>query len=250
MSLTREQQEQVGLQLQRHNRDSGSRSIQLDKEGKRNLDLWISKGVFGSDLMSSGVVLTSFLDDPQNRELYADRDCLDMGCGPGTMGIIMAKNGAGSVDLLDLNGKAILDTKRNIKDHNVGDRCSALESDLFSVVREKQYGCIVFSHPFFPEEAHNFGQEFYDDEMLRRSMLGGSGTLLRRFFSQLQEGNYLMHLGNLIMYYFHFAGIENNPTTHIRQYGLRVVRQEEIISETSLQKGDFSIYVIQHQGAT
>ena len=78
-------------------------------------------------------------------------------------------------------------------------------------------------------------------------MLGGQGTLLKRFFGEMTQGKHFLSNGNLIMYYFHFAGLENQPLTHISQYGLRSIYQQDIPSTTSLQKGDFSIYVIQHK---
>ena len=78
------------------------------------------------------------------------------------------------------------------------------------------------------------------DEMLKRSMLGGT-ELIKRFFREVR--GYVRRDGIIIMPYFHFAGPENNPETHAREYSLNV-KEHKIESIEGLQQGDFSIYVM------
>lgn len=88
--LTPEQAEQVEKQLQKHKGKWGMSEIKLDEDTK--LELIVNENVFGSDMMSSGINLARFLF--QNPHLYKDKEVLDLGCGPGTQGLITLKYGA------------------------------------------------------------------------------------------------------------------------------------------------------------
>ena len=238
MALNPQQANQVRQQLQRHNRECVLGSIPLDPHAAASLELIIERGVFGSDIMSSGIYLAQYLY--ANKEAYAGKTVLDMGCGPGTQGIIMAKYGAKEVTLSDNNPAAVENTKRNIKKHKL-DNATAYVSDLFKDLPNRRYDVIVFNHPFFPEDAAKFGQDACSDLMLRKSMLGGT-ELISRFFET--AGDYLAPSGRIIMPYFHFAGPENDPANHTQKYGFRVAQMQLVQSTQGLQLGRFSIYEI------
>jgi len=236
MLLTDAQREQLKKQLALHDRASGMQSIELS-DGVR-LDLFIERGVFGSDIMSSGLYLARFLYKRQ--DLYRGRACLDMGCGPGTQGLVMGSYGAASVVFADVSEKAIDDTKRNVELHRLT-HATAYVSDLFSGLPVNQrYDVIVFNHPFFPERAERFEDDPMHDIELQRTMLGGT-ALVRRFFSG--AGSFLNKNGILIMPYFYFAGPENDPRTHAGRAGFAIREDEKIQSTTGLQRGEISISV-------
>ncbi len=239
MALTKKQKEQVVMQLKKHNRGDVKGKITL--EPNKEFELIVEKGVFGSDIMSSGIYLAKFLYN--HKKLYFKKICLDMGCGPGIQGLIMAKYGARQVDLSDINRKAVENTKKNIKLHNLKMKASVYVSDLFKNLPDRgKYDIIVFNHPFFPEEAERFGKEVFKETMLRKSMLGGT-ELVKQFFRNAK--NYLKDKNSLIiMPYFHFAGKENDPANHVKDYGFYISKEERIKSEQGLQLGDFSIYII------
>jgi len=234
--LTQAQQAQVAMQLKRHDRGDVTSKINL---GDKEIELVVQRGVFGSDIMSSAIYLARFLY--AHRELYQNKDCLDMGCGPGIQGLVMAEYGARQVDLADINEKAVKNTGENVRLHRLEDKASAYVSDLFSGLKDKEYEVVVFNHPFFPEEAKNFGQDAFQDEVLRRSMLGGT-ELVKRFFKDVRF--HLSEGGLIIMPYFHFAGKENDPANHVNNYGFKIISEEKIRSEKGLQLGDISIYTI------
>ena len=239
MALTLTQKEHIEMQLRGHDRDAVRAQIILDEAKNVSLELLIERGVFGSDIMSSGIYLARFLY--QNQELYKGKSCLDMGCGPGTQGIVMAKYGAKSVDLTDISKKAVDNTKKNIQKHQLEGICTAYEGDLFSALpKGKRYGVIAFNHPFFPEEAENFKTNVCNDIELKKTMLGGT-ELIKRFLGDVKE---YLNDGIIIMPYFRFAGHENNPITHAEDYGLKIIDEERIESKQGLQLGDFSIYLI------
>lgn len=242
MTLTKQQKEQVAMQLKKHNRDTVKSKIELEQGVP--FELIVEKGVFGSDIMSSGIYLAKFLY--QNKELYKNKTCLDMGCGPGIQGLVMALYGAGEVDLSDINPNAVENTQRNIDMYNLKKNCQAYTSNLFAKLpKGKKYDVIVFNHPFFPEEAENFGKDVFSDTMLRKSMLGGT-ELVQRFFSKARI--YMKDRNSIIiMPYFHFAGKENDPATHVEKYGFFIKDDARIKSQQGLQLGDFSIYTIKRK---
>lgn len=236
MSFTKIQQEQVEKQLERHKRKDLIAKIPLNNKNNF-LEIEIDNGVFGSDIMSSGIYLAKFLYS--NKKLYKNKFCLDMGCGPGTQGLIMSKYGAKQVILTDISKKAVINTIKNIKRLNLKNSIS-FESDLFNNIPINKFDVIVFNHPFFPGEAskHKLNN---NDTMLRKSMLGGT-KLVKKFFKYSK--NYLKNNGIIIMPYFHFAGKENDPANHVKKFGLRIKKEKRIKSSQGLQLGDFSIYVI------
>jgi methylase of polypeptide subunit release factors len=240
MKLTTIQQKQVLMQLKKHQRKTIKASVELAK-GKK-LGFSVQEGVFGSDIMSSGIYLAKFLF--AQKKLYKGKACLDMGCGPGTQGLIMALYGGKSVDFSDINAKAVANTRKNVAFHNLNLECNAYVSDLFKQIPKKQYDIIVFNHPFFPEEAKNFGSKVTKDVMLRKSMLGGT-TLLQKFMSEV--GTYLKKDGILIMPYFHFAGEANDPAMHIKKYNLNIIHEYLIRAKQGIQLGKFSIYLMKRK---
>ncbi len=239
MKLSKKQYDQVKKQLENHNRDAGVRKIVLDEDNNISVELFIEKGVFGSDIMSSAMYLAKFLYEHQ--ELYIGKSVLDLGCGPGTQGIVMATYGAKLVTLSDINQGAVANAEKNIVRRNILNAEIYL-SDLFNEIpKDKKYGVVVFNHPFFSDNAEDFEGDPNDDVMLRKSMLGGE-DLIKRFFRQVSD--YLNDDGIIIMPYFHFAGVENDPKNHVADYDLKIIDEHSFGSDHGLQLGDSSIYII------
>jgi methylase of polypeptide subunit release factors len=233
MALTPEQEQQVKEQLAKHDRTPGSRSILLDKNTGTRLELYIDAHVFASDMMSSGIYLASFLY--KNKELYKNKKALDLGCGPGTQGIVMALNEAQSVDFSDISPLAVNNTRTNIQKYMLKN-CRVFESNLFDDLPASKYDIVVFNHPFFPATPGSLEE----DPLLGQTMLGGT-ELIRRFFNDLSH--WLSEEGVVVMPYFHLAGPENDPVNHIGN-NFEITHKEIFQSETGLQIGGFSIYII------
>jgi len=239
MVLTKEQEKLVEMQLSKHDRPTLKTKIVLNGRRRKFLNLVIERGVFGSDIMSSGIYLAKFLYN--NRKLFSGKICLDMGCGPGTQGLVMAMYGAKEVILSDVSHGAVKNARLNIE--QLGARnAKAFESDLFRALpKTKRFDIIVFNHPFFSITPGQFRTSAFNDMMIKRSMLGGT-RLIKRFLKDVPR--HLKQDGILIMPFFHFAGKENDPAMHLNKYHLKIIRQEKIESSKGLQLGSFSIYVI------
>ncbi len=71
---------------------------------------------------------------------------LDMGCGYGVLGIVLARMTSRKVDMVDVNHRALHLSKRNAKLNGVSDLVSIFESDCYSNVSGK-YSTIVTNPP-------------------------------------------------------------------------------------------------------
>ena len=70
---------------------------------------------------------------------------LDMGCGYGVFGIVLSKVAQASIDMVDVNLRAIHLSKRNIEENHVND-VSVFESDCYSNINTK-YSSIITNPP-------------------------------------------------------------------------------------------------------
>lgn len=237
MTLTKDQQEQLALQLQMHHRDPGDQDFVLNES--TTLRLHIDEGVFGSDFMTAAVFLARYLHE--NPGLYKGRKALDLGCGAGIQGIIMSRQGAKQVMFSDLSPRAAVNTDRNTGLLNLKNTKTVC-GDLFQgISRHELFETIVFNHPFFPEEPELFGSEFHSDIMIRKTMLGGT-KLIQRFFTDV--GDFLDKDGIIIMPYLDLAGVENDPGIVGRKFGYDVKQKVEGALAEGVQFGKLSITIL------
>lgn len=71
---------------------------------------------------------------------------LDLGCGYGFLGIILAKVMQAKVNLVDINKRAVHLTKRNISENNLQEQATCFESDAYQNITSK-YDLIVVNPP-------------------------------------------------------------------------------------------------------
>ncbi|MCI6107881.1 MAG: class I SAM-dependent methyltransferase [Candidatus Faecimonas sp.] len=96
---------------------------------------------------------------------------LDMGCGYGVLGIILAKLTSSKVDMVDVNRRALHLAKRNAQLNGVSSYVSIFESDCYSEVSGK-YSSIVTNPPI------RAGKKIvYDIVMNARNYLADGGNL-------------------------------------------------------------------------
>lgn len=72
--------------------------------------------------------------------------CLDLGCGLGTIGIVLAKKYAVHVDMVDINGTAVKLARENAILNNVQRNTNVFESDGFCAVNN-MYDNIITNPP-------------------------------------------------------------------------------------------------------
>ncbi len=107
------------------------------------IELITEPGVFSPKRIDPGTrLLIENLDIPEKGT------ALDMGCGYGVIGIILAKiNPALKVYLVDINKRTIELAKINAKINKVQDRVIVLQGNLYEPVRDKKFNLIASNPP-------------------------------------------------------------------------------------------------------
>lgn len=116
-------------------------ALRLDIKGHR-LEFSSSSGIFAKDRIDLGtlVLLGSIV-------LPEDGDILDMGCGCGIIGVTVAKvRPRMRVTMVDINPTAIKLAKENIEANSITN-ATAINSDLYSALKEQKYDLIISNPP-------------------------------------------------------------------------------------------------------
>ena len=71
--------------------------------------------------------------------------CLDVGCGCGILSVQLALNGAASVHAIDIDRDAVANTLANAFRHNVSDKVSGEDVDLYEWQPEEPFDIVVAS---------------------------------------------------------------------------------------------------------
>ncbi|MEK6954474.1 MAG: class I SAM-dependent methyltransferase [Candidatus Micrarchaeota archaeon] len=229
MALNDEQKAQIERQLARHHHESFRTDLWYGKTHLKGFS--IHAKVHRPDIMGGSQVMATFL--AEHPEYYKGFHALDMGCGSGILGTVMAKNGAYKVVMADNSRPAVANSQENIENFGLKDRASAIESDLFSKIKGKSH-LIVFNHPFFPGDPAD-----YRDSPAAATMLD-EGSLLKRFLRDAHK--HLLPGGRILMPFFHLAGETSNPEIRAKEHGYDVKKVFGTNSTDSIQKGEISIY--------
>ncbi len=190
----------------------------------------VNAGVMRPEIMTS-VFLARYMFFENGQ--YRDGRVLDMGCGSGIIGIVMALNCAKSVVFSDVSNEALENTRANANIFGIKDKSKIVLSDLFENIRGK-FNLIEFNHPFFSDL--RLRSEAINSTMIQPA------TLIHRFFEGAKK--HLLPGGKIIMPYYHLAGVANDPGTQAPKHGYRIVSEFRMIAKAGLQKGAISIYVI------
>ena len=155
------------------------------------IELITEPGVFSPKRIDPGTrLLIENLDIPEKGT------ALDMGCGYGVIGIILAKiNPALKVYLVDINKRAIELAKINAKINKVQDRVIVLQGNLYEPVRDKKFNLIASNPPIsaglkivekIVEEAKNHLVEKGIIEIVLRKGVNTISSLMEKTYGNVE----------------------------------------------------------------
>ncbi len=103
-------------------------------------EFYTASGIFSSKQIDYGTkLLLDYVETNKND------DVLDLGCGYGVIGIVVAKFINGKVLLTDINKRAVWLAKKNIKLNKVN--AKALQGDLYEPVKDLRFDTILTNPP-------------------------------------------------------------------------------------------------------
>ncbi len=231
MKLNPQQKTQVALQLKAHGHSEYKTDIEI-AGGLVLKNFLVSANILRPEIMSS-LQLAQWLC--LNNGLYKNKSVIDVGCGTGILGVVMALCGAKKVICSDVDGVAVKNTNLNINNYELSKKIKVVESDLFVNIKSQKFDVIVFNHQFFSDGPMS-EQLSVDFSIIKR------GSLIHRFFEDVKK--FLNKDGVIIMNYFHLAGPVNNPAVQAPKHGYIVSERFNLKVTAGIQKGPVSIYEI------
>ena len=261
--LNAQQKDQLADQLVAHLEysydDANLVYIKTDDDKKDAIikeGLVLRPNVMLPDVMASAC-LARYLFAKQSRHWYRDAKVLDMGCGCGVQGLVMAQNGAQHVVASDIMKEAVENTQVNVNRLGLvakmlvlrhGNLFEPIKSHLAScqscppnasvrldpseVKNKKPFDLIVFNPPFFCGDP-------LADVPVSRTMLSTPDEI-RRFLIEARD----FCDGPILMPFFEGAGEHNDPWALGQDCGYSVAVQScvQCQEESMLQRGPVLIY--------
>ena len=218
-----EQRTLVNTQKEKHNHDDFL--IDYDVSGEKDVleNLLIQKNVW-NPLIASGRYHARYLF--YHNDLFLNKTVLEIGCGCGLMGIVMAKYGAKKVTFSDISEKAVKNTLLNIKNFNLDKNTSVVKGNLFESVNEK-FDLITWMIPFFAGYPEN-------NDTISASMIMPP-ELFENFLLKSKE--HLKENGKILIPSFDLGGDLTNPVKVAPKFGYNVKTTWSHNSINNLQQG-------------
>jgi 16S rRNA (guanine1207-N2)-methyltransferase len=114
-------------------------------------------------------------------------DVLDIGCGYGVIGIVAARRGAASVDLLDASALAVAAARENLRLHHIAG-ANVMPSDALAAVQERSYDLILSNPPFHAGKRVDYDiARTFIEQGRRRLRAGGQMALVANRFIRYDE---------------------------------------------------------------
>ena len=150
-----------------------------------DLEIEVHKGVFSPLHFNGWKIFT------KNFPSVSGKEVLEIGCGCGITILNAAKKGANRAVALDINKKAVANTRKNAKLNGL--EVAVYESDLFSALSKKErFDIIYWNFPFMLIDA-----DYKYRSMLERALYDPGYKLLERFL--VEAPNYLKNVGQVLL---------------------------------------------------
>lgn len=220
--LDESQKKQVLMQWRKHQHSDFSTNFEITPFGESLPNFLVKRGVWNPCIVSARHHAGFMF---YHSHLFRNKTALDIGCGTGIIGIVMAKYGAKNVMMSDISKAAVLNAKNNIKRLKLKN-AKVIESNLFEKISGK-FDCITFMQPYFADKPPK-------GDTISGSMLA-SPDLIKKFLKEAKK--YLNNGGVIVMPSFDLAGDLNNPAIIGSEFGYKIKTPFVTESTTGLQKG-------------
>ena len=162
----------------------------------KNFDPIINHKEYTIDFDDIKIIATSGIFAPDVKYTYSsqqsinyikrvdlqNKSVLDMGCGTGVLGIHCIKAGIDQVIFSDVNEKAILNTRKNLKINNIRSRFEIINSDLFENIQgtfDYIFANLPISNELFRSQVKNTTQSIIDRFLVNcKNHLNSNGRVL------------------------------------------------------------------------
>lgn len=225
--LNNSQKKQVLMQWKKHQHNDFSADFFITPFGDVLQNFLVKKGVWNPNIVSARHHAAYMF---YHNDLFRNKKVLDVGCGTGIIGIVMAKFGAKNVLMSDVSRSAVLNAKENTKKQKLKN-AKVIESNLFEKITGK-FDCITFMQPYFAGEPPK-------GDTISGSMLA-SPDLIKKFLKEAKS--YLNKGGIIVMPSFSVAGDLNNPAVIGKEFGYKITTPFLTESVTGLQKGIIAMH--------
>jgi len=122
-------------------------------------------------------VNTPLLAEAVRKEVKQSDIVLDMGTGSGVLALFAAEK-AKKVTAVDINPKAVVCTKKNVKLFGLEKKFQVKYSDVFSNLKNEKFDLIIFNPPF---------RWFEPRDIIERSITDKDYRAIREFFDQVKK---------------------------------------------------------------
>ncbi len=117
-------------------------NIKKIRQKIRNADfeLYTSSGIFSKERIDKGTLVLA-----ENMQIAKNSDVLDIGCGIGILGIAAAKLFDANGMMIDINKRAVMLAKKNIKLNNV--EADVLQGNLYDKIKKNYFDAVLSNPP-------------------------------------------------------------------------------------------------------
>lgn len=112
------------------------------------LELVVYPDVYPPNRFRSSLTFAKYI----TKELCEGKTIFDIGCGPGNLGILGAKNGAKKVISVDINPSAVQNAAENVHRLGLEEVVDVREGSVFNAIGQEKADIIFFHPPFHHEK--------------------------------------------------------------------------------------------------
>jgi len=106
----------------------------------QEFEFYTTSGIFSKNKIDKGTIILA-----ENMIVNKNNKVLDIGCGIGILGIIAAKLFNADVAMSDINKRAIMLAKKNIKLNNI--KAEVYQGNLYEPIKDKYFDVILSNPP-------------------------------------------------------------------------------------------------------